>query len=245
MADPDTTQDDPVASAIANDGEDVEMTGGMPEDTEDPLPGDVMDEPAKRISFLERTIPLPDDDIEAVGSVLEYIYNGEYFPRRTGDGRADGLESDPSTPAVDQDGSQLLKHARVYTLAEKFQMPQLKSLAHIKINRTTSTARGEIAYARYVYSSTSPEDKVIRNPVAAFWATRSHVLRHDAEEEFRAMCLEFPQFGFDVLQRVLDQKEKQRGGNLGISDEGAVGVAVGGTPSGTGRGKKRARLSGA
>ncbi|KAL9053303.1 MAG: hypothetical protein Q9162_004854 [Coniocarpon cinnabarinum] len=216
MADPVTTQDDPVASAIANDGEDVEMTGGMPEDTEDPLPGDVTDEPAKRISFLE-----------------------------TGDGRADGLESDPSTPAVDQDGSQLLKHARVYTLAEKFQMPQLKSLAHMKINRTTSTARGEIAYARYVYSSTSPEDKVIRNPVAAFWATRSHVLRHDAEEEFRAMCLEFPQFGFDVLQRVLDQKEKQRGGNLGISDEGAVGVAVGGTPSGTGRGKKRARLSGA
>ena len=56
------------------------------------------------------------------------------------------------------------------------------------------------------------------------------------------MCLEFPQFGFDVLQRVLDQKEKQRGGNMGISDEGTVGVAVGSTP-GTGKGRKRARVS--
>ena len=119
---------------------------------------------------------------------------------------------------------------------------QLKSLAHSKIHHTTSTARGEIAYARYVYSSTPPDDKTIRNPVAAFWATRSHVLRHDAEEEFRAMCLEFPQFGFDVLQRVLDQKEKHRGGTLGISDEGTVGVAVGGTPS-TSKGRKRARVS--
>ena len=57
------------------------------------------------------------------------------------------------------------------------------------------------------------------------------------------MCLEFPQFGFDVLQRVLDQKEKQRGGNLGVSEEGTVGVAVGGGTPATGRGKKRARVS--
>lgn len=68
------------------------------------------------------------------------------------------------------------------------------------------------------------------------------MLRHDAEEEFRAMCLEYPQFGFDVLQRVLDQKEKQKGGNLGISEEGTVGVAIGGTPA-SGKGRKRARLS--
>jgi hypothetical protein len=37
------------------------------------------------------------------------------------------------------------------------------------------------------------------------------VLRHEAEEEFKRMCLEFPQFGFDVLSLVLDAKEKKGG----------------------------------
>lgn len=82
--------------------------------------------------------------------------------------------------------------------------------------------------------------------MAAFWATRSHVLRHDAEEEFRAMCLEFPQFGFDVLSRVLDQKEKKGGAGLSMAGAmGDVGVAVGATPGGSGKGRKRLRMSGA
>lgn len=83
-------------------------------------------------------------------------------------------------------------------------------MAHTKIHRTNSTARDEIAYARFVYKETSREDTTIRKPVAAFWATRSHVLRQEAEEEFRSMCLGFPQLGFDVLSLVLDQKEKQK-----------------------------------
>jgi hypothetical protein len=36
-----------------------------------------------------------------------------------------------------------------------------------------------------------------------FWATRSHTLRAEAEDEFRQMCLEFPQFGYDVLSKFL------------------------------------------
>jgi hypothetical protein len=82
-------------------------------------------------------------------------------------------------------------------------------LAHSKIHRINSAAKGEIAYARYVYANTQPGDSTIRKPVAAFWATRSHVLRHEAEQEFRSMCIEFPQFGFDILSLVLDQKEKR------------------------------------
>jgi len=119
------------------------------------------------------------------------------------------LEPDPSVPEIDDTGEQLLKHARVYTLADKLGLPALKTLAHSKIHRISSTARGEIAYARYVYANTPQEDVTIRKPVAAFWATRSHVLRHEAEEEFRAMCLDFPKFGYDVLSLVLDQKEKR------------------------------------
>lgn len=181
-----------------------------------------------------------------MGSLLEYLYHGEYFPKRLSGSRDSALEADPSVPSPDDSGVGLLKHARVYTLAGKFGLPALKSLAHSKIHRTSSTARGEIAYARYVYSSTDREDSTIRRPVAAFWATRSHVLRHEAEAEFRGMCLEYPQFGFDVLSLVLDQKEKSGGGGGRMTavaietDEGDAGPQRG-TPGSTRR--KRARVS--
>jgi hypothetical protein len=167
---------------------------------------------AERLSELSdsdpRRIELPDETIDAVGCFLQYQYTGEYFPRRLPTIH-DGLEPDPSLPAVDETGAQLLKHARVYNLAEKLGLPDLKTLAHSKIHLINSTAVAEIAYARYVYGNPGEDDITIRRQVAAFWAARSHVLRHEAEEEFRAMCLEFPQFGFDVLSLVLDKREKR------------------------------------
>lgn len=153
-------------------------------------------------------ISLPSESLDAVTCFLQYQYTSEYFPRRL-PSVPEGLEPDPSLPAIDDTGAQLLKHARVYTLAEKLGLPELKTLAHSKIHRINSTAVGEIAYARYVYGNTAADDTTIRRPVAAFWATRSHVLRHEAGNEFQQMCLEYPQFGFDVLTMVLDQKEKR------------------------------------
>ncbi|GAB1738732.1 hypothetical protein NU219Hw_g3527t1 [Hortaea werneckii] len=173
-----------------------------------------------------RRIELPNDDLHATSSVLEYLYKGDYFPTLQG---AQTMEYDPTVPAPDNDGVALLRHARVYTLAQRFRLPALSALAHKKIHLTQSTAKGEIAYARFVYQETSTEDEAIRKPVAAFWATRSHVLRHEAEQEFKRMCLEFPQFGFDVLSLVLDAQEKRS-----VRQEAAS----------SGSGRKRQRVSG-
>jgi hypothetical protein len=148
----------------------------------------------------ERRIDLIDEDLDAVGCFLEFLYTGDYFPRKILNTRE--LERDPNTPKVDETGDQLLKHARVYTLAETLSLPALKSLASSKIHCVNSTAKGEIAYARYVYAHTHKDDTAIRAPVANFWATRSHTLRSEADEEFRSMCLEFPQFGYDVLSML-------------------------------------------
>jgi hypothetical protein len=134
-----------------------------------------------------------------VGCFLEFLYTGDYYPKKVPGTRE--LETQPGVPAVDESGDQLLKHARVYTLAEKFGVEQLKSLATSKIHCVNSTAKGEIAYARYVYAYTDKDDTSIRAPVAKFWATRSHALRTEAEEEFRSICLEYPQFGYDVLSK--------------------------------------------
>ena len=184
-----------------------------------------------------RNIDLSGDDIFAASCVLEYLYKGDYFPTLSGQ---TSLEYDATVPAEDHEGIGLLRHARVYTLAQRFGLPGLASLAHKKIHLTQSTAKGEIAYARFVYKETSPDDEAIRKPVAQFWATRSHVLRHEAEQEFKRMCLEYPQFGFDVLSLVLDHKEQSDGGSGGVSQMATVGVPVTDTPT-TGRGRKRAR----
>ncbi|KAF2732982.1 hypothetical protein EJ04DRAFT_544371 [Polyplosphaeria fusca] len=162
-------------------------------------------------------INFSDVDVDAMGSVIEYLYTSEYFPKRTSSARDAPLERDPRLPSADDDGLGLLVHARIYTLADRLGLPELKSLAHSKIHRTASTAKGELAYARYVYKESNPEDTTIRKPVAAFWATRSLQLRQDAEPEFKAMCLEFPQFSYDVLQLMLDQQEKGKGSHDGPS----------------------------
>jgi hypothetical protein len=132
-----------------------------------------------------------------MGCFLEFLYTGDYFPKKVPGQRT--LEKDPSIPDVDMTGDQLLKHAKVYTLAEKFGLTLLKNLASSKIPCVNSTAKGEIAYARYVYQFTAKDDTAVRVPVANFWATRSHTLRAEAEDEFRGLCLEYPQFGYDVL----------------------------------------------
>lgn len=154
----------------------------------------------------KRSIDLKDDDLEATSCFLEYLYTGEYSPHKLPSGT---LEHDPSTPPIDRDGRQLLRHAKVYTLAEKLAVPALKTLSHSKIHLVTSTAVAELAYARYVYSHTRREDVTIRKPVASFWGQRSHVLRHETEGSFRRMCLEYPEFAFDVLSFVLDAEEKR------------------------------------
>ncbi|KAF3901369.1 hypothetical protein ABW21_db0207319 [Orbilia brochopaga] len=153
-------------------------------------------------------VALPTENLDAVGCFIQYLYTGDYFPRIVKQKGEEVLENDPSQSDPD-DGDHLLKHARVYTLAEKFGMRELKTMAHKKIHRINSSARGEIQYARYVYANTPREDKTIRGPVAAFWAARAYILRHEAEEEFRKLVLEFPQFGYDVITLLLDQKEKE------------------------------------
>jgi hypothetical protein len=176
-------------------------------------------------------------DVDAMGSVVEYLYTGEYFPKKTSSARDAPLEKDPRQPTADDDGLGLLVHARIYTLANRLSLPELKSLAHSKIHRTASTAKGELAYARYVYKESNPADNTIRKPVAAFWASRSYNLRHDAEPEFRAMCLEFPEFSYDVLRLVLDQQEKSRGRG---ADDAPMRSGPSVVPGST---RKRARVS--
>jgi len=148
-----------------------------------------------------RRVDMPEEGLDAMGCFLQYLYTGEYYPKRLPGNRLEVGGSD--------DGDQLLKHARVYTLAEKLGVVELKDLALSKVHLVQSTAKGEIEYARYVYAETAKTDTTIRRPIASFWGQRSHVLRHEAEAEFKGLCIEFPEFAFDVLTHVLDSRERK------------------------------------
>ncbi|KAJ5590118.1 hypothetical protein N7450_004090 [Penicillium hetheringtonii] len=149
-----------------------------------------------------RRISLPGENVEAFGCFLQFQYTHDYTVTEPENPTSQDLSQTDTT------GEQLLSHARVYTLAEKLGVPALKRLAHKKIHQVNGTPSGELAYARYVYTNTPEDDIIIRKPVASYWASQSHVLRHGIEEEWKKICVDIPEFSYDVLTIVLNKREK-------------------------------------
>lgn len=158
----------------------------------------------------QRRINLSGENVEALVCFLQFQYTRDYAVP----------QAETLPEGVDSSGEQLLQHARIYTLAEKLGLPALKNLAHTKIHLLNGTPSGELAYARYVYTHTSQNDTALRRPVASFWATRSHVLRHGVKEEWKKLCFEVQDFVFDVLTIVLDRKEKEKTGQSEADSSG-------------------------
>lgn len=145
-----------------------------------------------------RRINLPEENVDAFSHFLQFLYTRDYTIPETATGISE----------ADKTEENMLHHARTYTLAEKLGLPALKSLAHGKIHKIKGTPAAELAYARYVYTHTPADDTNIRKPVASHWANQSHVLRHEVGDDFQKLCIEVPQFSFDVLSIILDRKER-------------------------------------
>ncbi|KAJ6180299.1 hypothetical protein N7519_010760 [Penicillium mononematosum] len=146
-----------------------------------------------------RRITLPEEDVDAFSCFLQFQYTRDYTVIRT---------ETPGETADDKSGDELLRHARIYTLAEKLGLPNLQRIAHAKIHKVQSSPNAELSYARYVYTHTPAADTTIRKPVANYWANQSHVLRQEVGDDFKKLCIEVPEFSFDVLTIILDRKLK-------------------------------------
>ncbi|KAJ5964645.1 uncharacterized protein N7479_004521 [Penicillium vulpinum] len=146
-----------------------------------------------------RRISLPEEDVDAFGCFLQFQYTRDYTVTQT---------ETPGETDEDKSGDELLRHARIYTLAEKLGLPTLQRIAHSKIHKVKSSPHAELSYARYVYSHTPAADTTIRKPVATYWANQSHVLRQEVGDDFKDLCIEVPEFSFDVLTIILDRKLK-------------------------------------
>ncbi|KAJ5638431.1 hypothetical protein N7528_000821 [Penicillium herquei] len=146
-----------------------------------------------------RRIELPSEDVKTFSCFLEYQYTHNYSIQ---------LKSNDSLDSTDESGKLLLYHAEVYTLAKKLGLTKLEILAHKKIHSLGSTPMGEVRYARYIYTHTNADDVAIRRPIASYWATQGHILRRDLEDELRLLCIEIPEFTYDVISLMFDRKEK-------------------------------------
>ncbi|KAJ5170664.1 uncharacterized protein N7500_003447 [Penicillium coprophilum] len=146
-----------------------------------------------------RRISLPEEDVDAFSCFLQFQYTRDYTVVQ--------MET-PTETAEDKSGDELLRHARIYTLAEKLGLPTLQRIAHGKIHKVKSSPHAELSYARYVYTHTPTTDTTIRKPVATYWANQSHLLRQEVGDDFKKLCIEVPEFSFDVLTIILDRKLK-------------------------------------
>ncbi|KAI3094643.1 hypothetical protein CBS147333_9941 [Penicillium roqueforti] len=146
-----------------------------------------------------RRINLSEEDVDAFGCFLQFQYTRDYTVVQT---------ETPGETVEDKSGDELLRHARIYTLAEKLGLPKLQRIAHGKIHNVQSSPDAELSYARYVYTHTPATDTTIRKPVATYWASQSHLLRQEVGDNFKKLCIEVPEFSFDVLTIILDRKLK-------------------------------------
>ncbi|KAM6506760.1 hypothetical protein FALCPG4_018589 [Fusarium falciforme] len=153
-------------------------------------------------------INLPEDDPEAVDSMIHYIYNG-YYPR-----------IDPGTQGIPKDrltlagwnletfgeftgGLQvkfLVLHAKVYALAEKYEVSGLKEMAQ-RCFQIVSNCGGccseEFAQAcEFVYTTTIDSDRGLRDVVVQ--ALHENPRAIDEEHIQRAMRLQ-PRLPYDLV----------------------------------------------
>ncbi|KAI5294943.1 hypothetical protein KEM52_002791 [Ascosphaera acerosa] len=181
---------------------------GFPPVTPNTTPGRTL----TRNSFPQTRVLLPDESVEAVACYLQYQYRGEYVVQ--------SATSSSSSDATPSPGEDLLCHARVFFLASKLGHAELKRLARHKIHRVGSTPQGEIAYARYVYGSDSPDAADLRRPIANYWAN-DDAAREAVPDEFKAVCLEFPEFSYDILSCA--NRKRPASGTPGRERESARG----------------------
>lgn len=135
-------------------------------------------------SFLDthhNVLELPDDDPDAVGAMVSFLYQDEYTPRivRSVTG-ARSLEPLPSGQPHTRS-----MHIHVHMLSEKYTIAALRELAFRKIFLINAPDEAFLDFLREVYALT-PQDSKLRycNRLEEYWVFGLH----EKVKEMRASC---------------------------------------------------------
>ncbi|KAK2772769.1 hypothetical protein FQN52_004834 [Onygenales sp. PD_12] len=134
---------------------------------------------------------LTEDRAHALCRMLEYIYKGDYA---TGSRSLDGSKDDPD----------LLKHARVFRLADYFDVKGLKELCARKFAKQAVwlwTSEQFIESIREVYSIPRSSGQCMRKEI--YTVVQAHIEQLHEKEQFRELLNECAEFAADVVDMVL------------------------------------------
>ncbi|CAG8950511.1 hypothetical protein HYFRA_00007008 [Hymenoscyphus fraxineus] len=153
-------------------------------------------------SFESQTgiIKLDDDIPEIVGYLIEFLYTEKY---KVLDGFDGVRRSDPKFPA--STNSELLVHSRVYTIADKFLIPNLKKLAaeRFEIELKKINANNLEVFTpvlRDVFEGSGPDDMQLKDMCTAMAARLYSDLA--SNEGFVSLCKENGEICFGILEAV-------------------------------------------
>ncbi|KAI8710778.1 hypothetical protein NCS52_01537600 [Fusarium sp. LHS14.1] len=149
-----------------------------------------------------------DDDPQSVDCVVQYFYRSDYeipLPTPGTDDETDVMfKEDADHSAADDaasDDSHLVIHVKVFTLAEKYDIPPLKDLSlkkfeaaarlHWKSNRLVEAAQE-------AYTSTVSDVQEMRKAVIKILYMQRELLD---EKHIKDLLLQVPQIAFDLLMR--------------------------------------------
>ncbi|KAJ4188642.1 hypothetical protein NW759_016811 [Fusarium solani] len=162
-----------------------------------------------------------DDDPQSVDCVVQYFYRSDYeIPRPTpgtddeadvmfnedaDDSAADDATSDDATSDdATSDDSHLVIHVKVFTLAERYDIPPLKDLSLKKFEaaaRLHWKSNYLVEAAREAYTSTISDVQEMRKAVIRILYMQRELLD---EKHIKDLLLEVPQITFDLLMRFHD-----------------------------------------
>ncbi|OCL09392.1 POZ domain-containing protein [Glonium stellatum] len=136
----------------------------------------------------ERVIDLPDDKLPVVEAMLDFFYRFDYQAT----------------------SSPMIFNAKVYSIADKYDIPTLKSHALGKFRKSVETCWGMDDFPlaiREVYSSTLDNDRGLRDLVVK--AACEHADALSKEPEFRTALEEASSFAADVVLSMAKGRPKQ------------------------------------
>lgn len=159
----------------------------------------------------EGKISLSDDDAQAVDLMIYYLYHLDYnpsYPPGQSENYHDREKETDQYFSLDdlqqfcQPRPELITHAKVYALAEKYRIDDLKAVALRKFNEETVKhwARRDLLEAtQVVYQSTVETDRGMRDAAVSTFFKHPELLdKQEVQDMFRTL----PLLAYDLMMYV-------------------------------------------
>ncbi len=149
-------------------------------------------------------IELEGNEPDVVEQLLRFMYFGDYS-----DGRDTASTLDTASVAftIETQGP-ILMNARVYAIAEQYDVQPLKARAKDKyeeVVRVNWDPSAFLASVELLYRHTPESDRLLRDVIIT--ATREHASELIYREDFATLCVENGDIAFDILRVVLTVRQ--------------------------------------